>query len=262
MGRRLGGTVALHVFLDGTSNKLRALETNGLADSIEALQEDRTDAHVDLLGLDLLSGHQLHGGRLYTPFAKNVATLPMFLAIDRKSYKILSLARHGAWPQHGGSGMSQSRISTGEGRTPGEVWRSHDFQRCFDGFLVTERGNIDRPIAYVDATGLSNMGEEEALSLAMKIATDPLAAGDPVGCMDLRHFGRVDSTLPVPGWIYGIFCSQVRASGGERERFVQPSPFCPVRLARLNKQLQELTRPASRRARRGIRARATAAERT
>ena len=115
----------------------------------------------------------------------------------------------------------------------GQVWKASDFQGCFTGYLVTDAGNLDRPIAYVDASGAWELSEEEALAVAEKIAADPRTAGYQ-RCIDLRAYGYDDSRLPTPAFVYALWCEPVGDDAGVQP--MHPSPFCKFRALTLKEQ--------------------------
>ncbi len=78
------------------------------------------------------------------------------------------------------------------------IWKARNAHNFLMGFLVTEPGNVDRPLAMI----FSNMNdwEREAYQVARWCLSDPSNAwretGDNVNGIDLRPFGKPDSQRP------------------------------------------------------------------
>jgi hypothetical protein len=119
------------------------------------------------------------------------------------------------------------------------VWEAETFDGRAMGFLVTEPGDINRPVALVCPVMRSDDEDEKdrlynARIHAEWIADDHALAGrsfdQPV--IDLRRYGRPDSTEPVPGFVYGLRCRPVEDDGTTVDvEPVEPAPFCRFRLA-------------------------------
>jgi hypothetical protein len=114
------------------------------------------------------------------------------------------------------------------------VWYARD-EQCDAGigYYITEPDNPDLPIAYVDTTDTT---EREPWEDVQTIALDPAMIA-PLSldgrCVDLRRFGRRDSTEEVPGFVFSFWIAKSNGMEGECDhKFIQCSPYCPVRFRR------------------------------
>jgi hypothetical protein len=103
-------------------------------------------------------------------------------------------------------------------------------------YLVTEPGDIDRPIAVIDVRGDSSDPRlrASAAALATTIVRGTAVRGDhALAWTDLRPFGRPDSTEPVPAWVYALECMPASETGLPIVGPLRtPFPVCPIRLGR------------------------------
>lgn len=130
------------------------------------------------------------------------------------------------------------------------VWRARDWRRCAAGYLVTEPGDIGRPVALVEA---DNFEDDDHLVggplwIARLIAAEGPSAGwgRGVPVIDLAPYGRPDSTKPMPGFVYGLRCVPVPEQGGGEDEAdgadtepEEPRPLCRYMLADLADRLVE-----------------------
>lgn len=124
--------------------------------------------------------------------------------------------------------------------TPGSVWFVEDpVGGGTTGLLVTEAGDLDRPLLYLDH---SSGDTEKARGLANAVAHRPelLDQADTradlrdaeLHWFDLRQCGRPGSPLPVPSFLYGLEC---RPADGDLEALSRkPRPFCRFLLDELS----------------------------
>ncbi|HWB54124.1 MAG TPA: helix-turn-helix transcriptional regulator, partial [Tepidisphaeraceae bacterium] len=113
----------------------------------------------------------------------------------------------------------------------------------FKGFLVTGRGDLDRPIAFCPVLshrlryGYSRFTElKRAFTLAVNVAALPETgrrAGDLLWLADLGDMDRA-----VPGWVFGLRC--VPLVGEWDGEFNSPRPFCPALFEQMARQPQAL----------------------
>src|SRR5205085_7052817 len=126
-------------------------------------------------------------------------------------------------------------------RPPGVLWDVYDalIQNAAMGLLVTERGGLDRVVAYVDtASGHTTPARDLAVAIARDFTLldrrdDWPHLDDPRQCVDLRHCGRPDSAKPVPGFVYGLLCRRRGAAAGRS--YSSPRPFCRFLLAEIDR---------------------------
>jgi hypothetical protein len=122
------------------------------------------------------------------------------------------------------------------------VWQAREIlSGSFVGFLVTEPGNLDRPVAMVlnvegfePDSGQHPQSTGEMWRLAAEVSIDhALISARPV--VDLRQYGKPNSESPMPGWIYGLECREIDDDLRPNGAPLQPAPFCRFRLAMLEK---------------------------
>ncbi|HEX4123563.1 MAG TPA: hypothetical protein VHY37_02490 [Tepidisphaeraceae bacterium] len=84
------------------------------------------------------------------------------------------------------------------------IWRSYDWMfEAFDGYLVTEAGDLNWPIAFVDAT---QNGDVVALEAARAIAAAPSVLDGPKSRLSVEYLFDLRNCDPMPGWVYGCKC--------------------------------------------------------
>ena len=121
-----------------------------------------------------------------------------------------------------------------------EVWEARDFRdQGVVGYLITEEGNIHRPIAICLRDPQSN--DAFAYRAAWeRWAIGPRAAWqrmEPEFLLELSQYGRLDSTEMMPTFIYSLQCRPVEVSDskcpGAHDVAVvancaalQPHPYC------------------------------------
>jgi len=114
------------------------------------------------------------------------------------------------------------------------VWACKTLLGNFDiGWLVTETGDFNRPVAFVESDG--ERRDADLLKLAWRIADDRLLAGR-VACIDLRDKGRPESISEMPGFIYALECNRINRAGELLDEGGTPVPFCKFRLKRMQEQ--------------------------
>lgn len=112
--------------------------------------------------------------------------------------------------------------------TPGQVWEAWDrYGWAIDGYYVSAPGNIDCPVAYVDAAWPDPPAGFNAKQLAKAIAADRSVLDrsthvDAGLCVDLRRCSGLYCAVPVPGFVYGLRCRPLDGAGPA----VEPRPFC------------------------------------
>jgi hypothetical protein len=132
-------------------------------------------------------------------------------------------------------------------RAPADLWGADCASfaqrewRGLSGYLVTERGQPDRLIAYVDCQSHVEAG---GLGIARRIAADPSALDSPdllaeareLGpdvLTDLRRCGRPDSPEIVPGFVFALLCRRAGPDGRPHGPTRVVSPFCRFRLVEM-----------------------------
>ncbi|HET6248903.1 MAG TPA: hypothetical protein VFE47_14495 [Tepidisphaeraceae bacterium] len=97
-------------------------------------------------------------------------------------------------------------MTTETTQTPGEIWQGFGGpDMVLQGYVVTERGNRDRVIAYSYVSGQGAKRAEDAAKClidCLRVAADPASANDGGQVIDLRVCGRLDSARRMPGDIY------------------------------------------------------------
>lgn len=111
-----------------------------------------------------------------------------------------------------------------------------------EGFLVAQAGDMTRMIAMVETRfSATRRGEARERGRAAATATDIAKAAndgnldaldrsiwlDSNNAIDLRGYGRVDSTRPTPGRLYRYLAGPV---GAGPQNAMPLFPYCPVRL--------------------------------
>lgn len=117
-----------------------------------------------------------------------------------------------------------------------QVWQCKMPDDFEVGFLVTEPGRLDRPIAFCIADPAEGRTEKYARETAHEIADNPRCLEVAVffqgPAIDLRHFGKLDSNAPMPRWVYGLQC---RPDVGDGNYEYTPPPIadsCTFSLSR------------------------------
>lgn len=126
------------------------------------------------------------------------------------------------------------------GREGTWVWAcSTEMANWAVGYLVTEAGNIDRPIVFLEASGgdsSPDFGSEGAISAVWRLA-DNYADIGRVNCIELRDKGLPNSIMPMPEFVYALRCNRINRAGEEIEGVPeqQPHPFCKFKLDLMQK---------------------------
>lgn len=118
-------------------------------------------------------------------------------------------------------------------RMPGELWATSDqWHDDFDGILVTEAGNLNAPVAYIDAAGMIEVccgadpwevAEEIAAAFtALDRFRQTMEQADLRHVVDLRNCGG-PTQPPMPGFVYGLRC---RPRWARKAQVRYPRPFC------------------------------------
>ena len=104
------------------------------------------------------------------------------------------------------------------------------------GYLVTEKGSVDRVIAFCPVRLLEPGDLRKELSRLLRVARR-VARGTITADSDdprILWFRHESGPLPVPLWIYALAC--IPLSGEWDGRFQTPCPFCPMVMERLAAQ--------------------------
>src|SRR5215213_5886948 len=126
----------------------------------------------------------------------------------------------------------------------GEVWEVYNSRAGFIGYLVTEAGDVNLLIAFVQASDEPREEERPALlRAARRVAQNPTFAGRCKLARDLREFCTLDSPEPIDPEIYGWYCGPV--GGGSAGAAARPMPYCRFRFAAMLERHNQLTYPAS-----------------
>jgi hypothetical protein len=117
-----------------------------------------------------------------------------------------------------------------------EIWEAYTLDGRVVGYLVTEEGNVDRPVAMVccDKDHSDDSQVENAIIHAEWIADDHALAGRSYdqAVIDLCHYGRANSVEMMPGFVYGLKCWPLNDDRTIADvKPVEPAPFCKFRLA-------------------------------
>src|SRR3712207_6234428 len=89
----------------------------------------------------------------------------------------------------------------------GEVWEVYNSRAGFIGYLVTEAGDVNLLIAFIQASDEPLEQERPAmLRAARRIAQNPTYAGRCKLARDLREFCTLDSPEPIGPEVYGWDC--------------------------------------------------------
>jgi hypothetical protein len=112
------------------------------------------------------------------------------------------------------------------------------------GYLITEPGRLNEPIAYIRIRG-SGSDLEGAYNFARLIADNHSLMELFPAAQDLRQFAKLDSNRPTPGFLFSLWCLECEDGAepeGEdlNEPVQQPIPFCRFRLARMTMQFNRL----------------------
>lgn len=133
------------------------------------------------------------------------------------------------------SGKPEGKCETGE------VWKTFTFDYSEIGYLVTEKGNIDRPAALIDCSrGNSAHGYRVACAISKHFLNEPWRAvnrEDDVQIIDLTSYGQPDSIKPMPAVVYGLQCSPVDSKGEAKDGpSLEPRPWCRFLFADLERR--------------------------
>jgi hypothetical protein len=125
----------------------------------------------------------------------------------------------------------------------GEVWEVYNSRAGFIGYLVTEAGDVNLLIAFIQASDEPLEQERPAmLRAARRIAQNPTWAGRCRLARDLREFCTLDSPAPIDPEVYGWYCGPV--GGGSAGAAQRPMPYCRFRFAAMLERHNQLTYPA------------------
>jgi hypothetical protein len=131
-----------------------------------------------------------------------------------------------------------------QGACTGEVWEVYNSRAGFIGYLVTEAGDVNLLIAFIQAPEARVEQERPAmLRAARRIAQNPTFAGRCKLARDLREFCTLDSPAPIDPEVYGWYCGPV--GGGSAGAAARPMPYCRFRFAAMLERHNELTYPAA-----------------
>ena len=126
----------------------------------------------------------------------------------------------------------------------GEVWEVYNSRAGFIGYLVTEAGDVNLLIAFIQASEEPLEQERPALlRAARRIAQNPTFAGRCKLARDLREFCALDGPEPIDPEVYGWYCGPV--GGGSAGAAARPMPYCRFRFAAMLEQHNQLTYPAA-----------------
>ena len=126
----------------------------------------------------------------------------------------------------------------------GEVWEVYNSRAGFIGYLVTEAGDVNLLIAFIQASDEPLEQERPAmLRAARRIAQYPTHAGRCKLARDLREFCTLDSPAPIDPEVYGWYCGPV--GGGSAGAALRPMPYCRFRFAAMLERHNQLTYPAA-----------------
>jgi hypothetical protein len=126
----------------------------------------------------------------------------------------------------------------------GEVWEVYNSRAGFIGYLVTEAGDVNLLIAFIQASEEPREEERPALlRAARRIAQNPTFAGRCKLARDLREFCTLDSPEPIDPEIYGWYCGPV--GGGSAGAAARPMPYCRFRFAAMLERHNELSYPSA-----------------
>lgn len=124
------------------------------------------------------------------------------------------------------------------------VWQARCWRDTPVGYLVTEPGNIDRPIALLYADSFHDQSDADRdFETAEQIARDPTAVWRSAGpVVNLSDYGHPDSRSPMPAFIYSLRCVPMPPkdmSGEAPEPInvppVEPRPYCRFLLAEVKR---------------------------
>lgn len=116
-------------------------------------------------------------------------------------------------------------------KAPSGIWCAFSYDNCLVGYLVTEAGNLNRPIAFVDTTyGRAPEGFSIAREIRNFYLREPWRAmiADDISVIDLSPYAYPDSRAPMPGFVFGLRCVPADAHG-ERQNIPDKEPRPPCR---------------------------------
>ncbi|HZL35835.1 MAG TPA: hypothetical protein VFC78_11035 [Tepidisphaeraceae bacterium] len=94
-------------------------------------------------------------------------------------------------------------------------------------YLITSATRANDLIAFVNVGRI--LFADEALALAQRVAADPDEAGKSIRCIDLRPYGKADSTAEMPSYVYGLICQPL----DQAAHIFEPWPFCRFRMEKM-----------------------------
>ena len=125
-------------------------------------------------------------------------------------------------------------------KPPGTIWEAHNFDMSEVGYLVTEKDNLDRPVALVDCSHAnSDDGKKVASAISQWFMREPWRAANrecDISVIDLTPFGRPDSTAPMPMVVYSLQCEKMPRKDKDTIATREPRPWCRFLAAELEKR--------------------------
>lgn len=114
---------------------------------------------------------------------------------------------------------------------PTAIWCAMEYANIQDGYLVTEPGNVHRPVAFIDIiNGSAAQGFEVAQRIRDYFPTEPWRAVNEIegiGVIDLTPYGQPGSAAAMPGFVYGLRCIPVNEDGEDQDApYIEPRPWC------------------------------------
>jgi len=102
--------------------------------------------------------------------------------------------------------------------------------KCFLGFLITEK-TIDRPVAFVPfENGGTDEQENDAYTIALDIASGRVDPGDCWQCIGLECYGRPDSNMEMPAFVYRFGLWEMTRDGKNGSDYpLYSRPYCRFR---------------------------------